>query len=84
MVLYQNGINWPSPVCVHEGGQLLVDVALAATVDGERFDLATQPLMNLVVPVLHQTTRSYDDGLVNQRFAIGSLPKQTNELMLAV
>ncbi len=83
-MFYQNRINWPSPVSVHEGGKLLVDIALAATVDGERFDLATQPLMNLVVPVLHQTTRSYDDGLVNQRFTVGSLPEQTNGLMLAV
>ena len=75
IVSYQNRVNWPSPVCVHERRELLVDVALAATVDGERLDLAAQPLVDLVVPVLHQTARCDNDGLVNQRLAVGPLSR---------
>jgi hypothetical protein len=73
---YQNRVNRSSPVRVHEGGELLVDVALAATVDGERLDFTTQPLVDLVVPVLHQTARCDNDSLVYQRLAVGTLPGQ--------
>ena len=45
-------------------------------VDGE-FDLAAQPLMDLVVPVLRQSARCDDDGLVNQLLAVEALSKKT-------
>ncbi len=75
-VTYQNRVNRSSPIRVHEGGELLVDVTLAAAVDGERLDLTAQPLVDLVVPVLHQTARCNNDGLVYQRLAVGTLPGQ--------
>ena len=79
-VNYQDWVDRPSSVGVHEGGQLLVDVALAAAVDVQGFDFSSQPFVDLVVPVLHQTARSHDHGFLDLRFAVGTLPGNVHKL----
>ena len=75
---YQNRIYRSSTVRVHEGGQLLVDVALAASVNGQGLDLAPQPFVNLVVPVFDKTAWRHNYGLLDQRLAVGTLSGTMN------
>ena len=81
MSSYQDRVNWSSSESVHEGVQLLVNLALAAAVDGQGLDLSRQPLVDLVVPVLDEAARGNDDGLLDQRFAVWTLSGLVRDIL---
>ena len=53
------------PVGLHETPQVLLDLLLGAPVHGERGQLARQPLVHLVVPVLDQAAGGHHHSLVD-------------------
>lgn len=47
------GIGASTSVSLHEARQFGVDVMFTASVDGQRIDAISEPLADLIVPILH-------------------------------
>lgn len=59
----ENRCGYPSAMLTHEPGQLLIYLILWTRVDGNWMNTSTQPLANLLLPILEYNGACYIESL---------------------